>query len=221
MQDNNFQNDLFGKGGSQGKSPRMPIFDGYVKQQRHLPYFKMPTEYAVIAAIVILVFLTLSYAWGVKVGRASLPTVEVSTVESVEVPATPALETDPEESQTGSEVDLKSYVDYAETEMVPDEELNDPLPESVIALPEEIETPPEQQAVSTGRYVIYLAALKKEPAAEGMSQALKDLGVDARVSKKSDWYQVYAAGYSTISEAKAAKTVLLEDYPDCYIRRVE
>jgi len=220
MQDNDFKEDLFGKGVSSGKTPRLPIFDGYVKQQRHLPYFKMPTEYAVIFVIGVLVLLTLSYAWGVKAGRLSVPSTEVLNVKSAgseEVEDVGYFE----DIQEAQDVDLKSYVDYVDDGDVSSEDKDDPLPEVVKVAPEKAEEQISQQTVAGAGYVIYLAALKEESRANGLSDKLRSLGVDARVAKKSDWYQVYAAGYASVSAADSAKVVLQKDYPDCYIRKIE
>ena len=134
MQDNDFKEDLFGKGVSLGKTPRLPIFDGYVKQQRHLPYFKMPTEYAVIFVIGVLVLLTLSYAWGVKAGRLSVPSTEVLNVQSdgsEEVEDVDYFE----DIQEAQDVDLKSYVDYVDDGDVSSEDKDDPLSEVVKVAP--------------------------------------------------------------------------------------
>jgi hypothetical protein len=227
MQDNNFKEDLFGKGVPSGKSPRVPAFNGYVKQQRYLPYLKMPTEYAVILAISVIVLFTLSYAWGVKVGRSSATSSEVLEIE---IEGDRLLEEpDPApECQERQDIEVEDYIDQEDenTDIIGSQlrgdakeveervEREEPLAEKTNL--REIEEP-----VSSGRYVIYLAAFKDQSRAEVLSLDLKDSGVDARVDKKSDWYQVYAAGYATITEADSAKTVLSKDFPDCYIRKLE
>lgn len=235
MQDDNFKEDLFGRGGSFGKQPKLPVFDGYVRQQRYLPYVKIPTEYAVIALIAVLVMLTVSYALGVKVGRSYAPAPQFTTTESVTVtPDTAEKEVSEEEKEAEAleyqeirEMRLKSYLDY--TEVAPEdtqEDIVESLPEEAVS-PElektELPVPvAEPQALpADGKYVIYLAAFKEESRAKELADKLKAGGVDGRFAKKSDWYQVYAAGYKNITEANSAKAILKKSYADCYIRKIE
>lgn len=229
MHDDNFQEDLFGKGVSSKKPPKVGVLDGCVKQ-RFLPYLKMPTEYAVIALIGVLVLLTLSYAFGVKVGRSSAPFSDVLAVDSTvlrgEVKDDWMLAV-PEGGNAGygNEENPDLYADdavlreaYRKAEEV---RLAD---ESHLAAPREEESEPAILAPvipAKGAYMIHLAAFREEARAKALSDKLKNSGMEAGVAKKGDWYQVYTSGYRTISEANSAKALLKNDYADCYIRKVE
>ncbi|MFA6636102.1 MAG: SPOR domain-containing protein [Candidatus Omnitrophota bacterium] len=226
MQDNNFQDDLFGKSGSARKPPRIPVLDGYGKQ-RYLPFLKMPTEYAVMAVIVVLILLTVAYALGVKVGRDSSYVAGVFPEEGVDIknieiePGSRSLD------QGISEFTVVETVSSAEQHYaaMPESPVEDPRQDAELSDIPQREDPVESLPVDAlekkGAYRIYLAAFREESKAKALSEKLTVSGIDANVSKSSGWHQVYAEGYSAISEANSAKEVLRKDFPDCYIRKIE
>jgi cell division septation protein DedD len=226
MQDNNFRDDLFGKSAPVRKPQRAPVLDGYVKQ-RYLPFLKMPTEYAVIAVIGVLILLTVAYALGVKVGRTSAHVAGVF----------PEAETDIKgiERELGSRLSDPGTSVFPEAEKVsreeqhyaaaPESPAEDEWQDEVFPVASEPEEPVKPLPVRTlerkGEYRIYLAAFREESRAKALVEKLKSSGISADFSKGAAWHQVYAEGYGTISEAVSAKESLLKDFPDCYIRRIE
>ncbi len=232
MSEYKIQEDLFGGGAPSSKPPKTPVLGGYAKQ-RYLPYIKMPTEVAVMAVISILILLIVSYAVGVKVGIEQGPrdagTVvfedemeRVSEVTPPDVTVTPVMLKDvmpgPEKvvpSPHGEQpvlpltgkAELEEKIVFSEKLDIPEKESG--AKASVDELPEE------------GRYVIYLAAFRQEARADEAAEQLRLEGVDARVKKRSDWYQVYTAGYRDIDEARSARDILRQNYEDCYIRRLD
>lgn len=220
MQDNNFQDDFFAKGVSSRKPSRMPVLDGYVKQ-RYLPFIKIPTEYAVIAVIAVLILMTIFYALGVKIGRSSRPFVEASPAAEVLV--------EEEEEVVFSQTDESAGTYSATSDIVDNGGGLDLLSDSEeseegdnLSFEKVTENLPKSEpTVSKSVYVIHLAAFREEDKANQLCERLKKSGTKAGVSKKSDWYQVYAEGYSTIDEANAGKEKLRKDYADCYIRKIQ
>ena len=75
---------------------------------------------------------------------------------------------------------------------------------------------PEESA-----YAVQLASFKNERSAKKEIDMLKSKGIKASMTRKGEWYQVYASGYRTIDEAKRAKRDLIADYEDCYIRKMK
>ena len=218
MDDNNYQQDFFG-GESRGKKGKRPgLLNGYSKQ-RFLPYMKIPIEYTVMIAIGVLVLMIISYAIGVERGKKVSGVVTSSVSEKV-AKSEIARKSEPDkipvevtEDAVGSKVEAISEVKIPETEEV------DPYAGSrgdyVGAPPEEV---PEEVMGSV--YTIQLATFRSESAANDEVKKLKGKGIDSGSSKSGDWYQVYAQGYQTIGEARAAQKSLSEDYEDCYIRKV-
>lgn len=220
MQDNNFQEDFFAKGVSSRKPSRMPVLDGYVKQ-RYLPFIKMPTEYAVIAVIAVLILMTIFYALGVKVGRNSRPFVEVTPAVEVLVEEDEEIvfsKTDEEEMTSSAKIELAD--NDGGLDLLSDGEESEE--EDDLSFGKVTESLPEPEpVVPKSVYLIYLAAFREEDKANQLLERLKKSGTKAGVSKKSDWYQVYAEGYSTIDEANSGKEKLRKDYADCYIRKIQ
>jgi len=82
--------------------------------------------------------------------------------------------------------------------------------------PEEAIPPPPPDTV----YIIQLAAFSDEYRAIEETEKLSERGVYSRVVQRGNWYQVYASGYDTIEDARAARDRFKTMYPDCYIRKV-
>jgi len=219
MIDDNYKNDFFGEElnhkGSE-KSAKLKNYSG----QRFLPYIRIPIEYVVIIAIGVLMLAIVSYAVGVERGKRleGGKTVPFVSEESIAFDQQVNLDASIEISAEEGEIDTQEDVSPQEIIEAETEEL---LTEGILeGLPRAPEAEEEEEQVVESIYIIQLAAFKSEDAAEEEKDELKDEGVIAEVSQSGDWYQVYAAGYQTITEAKQAQKKLIENYEDCYIKKV-
>jgi cell division septation protein DedD len=203
MTDKEFQKDFFGDRKYEEKA-RIPLLTRRYPDRIFLPHLKIPVEYAVIISIAVLVLVIIAYAAGVERGK------RVGSVTPVE------------ESFQAETVAVKP----AESEAIVSEEA------VAVTEPEEavVEEAPKQGTVKevvkipeapVGKYVIQLASFKNLDSAEEEIEKLEKNGIQADVTKKGAWYQVYASGYTTIESAKRAKKLLSADYEDCYIRRLK
>lgn len=197
----NFQSDFFEDRfyGKKGKKPH--LLERYSKQ-RFLPYIKIPIEYTVISAIALLVLVIISYAVGVERGKS------FSGVRPVEVQ------------------EITPFADEQTTRETADEDLPEEMPSPEIAekpAEEKVKEEAEKEVTVSAEagYVVQLASFRNERSARDEVNKLKRKGVEARMEKRGEWYQVYAAGYRTIQEAKRAKVELAADYKDCYIRQLK
>jgi hypothetical protein len=236
MKDQNFKEDLFGEGVLSRKPARMKVLEGYAKQ-RYLPYLKLPTEYAVIALIAVLIMLIFAYALGVKVGRGSASTAEIIAIdgqyEDIVKGAESVLPVAGNEKQYYSPVTDEATeerpgplygMDEAEQKTEEDLPLGAVSSDAPPAVDKEQEASPRDSVgedIGKGVYFVYVAAFRGEDKAKSLSDELKSSGMNSGVSKSSGWYQVYAGGYRTIAEANKAKDILQRQYADCYIRKVE
>ena len=226
MQDNNFRDDLFGKSGSVRKPPRIPVLDGYGKQ-RYLPILKMPTVYAVMAVIGALILLTVAYALGVKVGRASAYVAGVlpesgMDIKNIEIePGSRFLDRGISDVPVAETVSIEERHHAAMPESPAEDTREDGALPVALQREEPVKPLPDHPIERQGAYRIYLAAFREESRAKTLTEKLKSSGINADFSKGSVWHQVYAQGYVTISEANSAKEALRKDFPDCYIRKIE
>ena len=238
MTDNMYQNDFFGAEHEERKRLKMGALSDYAKQ-RYLPYLKIPIEYTVIIAIGIMVFVIVAYAVGVKVGRSGRDAQTRTETGSVPVKIEyaemssddPAVEATAKPGVVGTSAGTGAY-----SYEVPGADVSgfDPYegarndyvgapPGEGIPEVEETPVPTEKPAptVPDSVYVVQLAAFSDEAKASEAAKVLGGKGVEAHVSHKGSWYQVYASGYNTIETARKARTKFQEMYPDCYIRKVK
>lgn len=230
MSDNNFQQDLFGDDSAR-KRQRKARFLGEYSKQRYLPYLKIPIEYTIIIAIGVLVVVIIAYAIGVERGKRISSEKVSSALSQLEEERAAILEQEKglliEEEKPGEVEEVTDISSLEREEEIPaPESTADPyegMREDYVGAPPgfmaEKETPPP--TVSGSSYIIQLASFKDEAFAKEEAKKLVWKGVEAHVAKKGDWYQVYSAGYNTIDEARKAKEQLIEDYTDCYIRKVK
>ena len=207
MADHDYQEDLFGDGAYGNKVARPRVLDRYYKH-RILPQLRLPVEYTVIAAIGVLVLVVIAYAVGVERGKS---------IAAARMPDMPVEEL----ITAGGELEISPGPEAGEAgfDLSPEEE-GTPVP------PEETGAAEAAAGGKAGRevmsvYVIQLASFKNESSAFQEVKKLAEIGIDAGVARKGEWYQVFARGYDTIDEATRAKRDLREDYADCYIRRVK
>lgn len=226
MGDNDYQYDLFGDQVVEKKG-RKPSSRGGYRKQRFLPHIKIPVEYIVFAAIGLLVLVIISYAFGVERGKS------IAGGQIVEGPGekrlagvSPAPKEKVKEGPGVAGDIVRAVEDAAGAASGPDskDEVQNAAARvlAVSAEGDTSRTGSGKEDVSASRgsvYIVQLASFKTEPSAMEEIDKLKRKGVDARSAKKGPWYQVYAAGYGTIEEAKKAKQELIADYEDCFIRR--
>ncbi len=172
-------------------------------------------EYMVIIAIGVLVLMIISYAIGVERGKR-LPVDRVVSAEQATL------------SEEKTEDFVITHVEKIVEESSFDEEVKAQKErEAALLAGKEEEKAAASQAVkeavppAPSAYVIQLASFKKKSSADEEIDRLRRKGVDARIARKGEWYQVYASGYNTIEEARRARAGLMEDYPDCYIRKTK
>ncbi len=214
MIDIDFQKDLFGEQVCEEKARKPRLLCRY-SERRFLPYVKIPIEYIVIIVIGMLVLTVIAYAVGVEKGRntAGAKIGRDITIEQTEN----AIKVETEEPATSTipnELVYKPLEEDTSEILRENEKINDDF--SVL-----LEKETEKQEQVHELYTIQLASFKKEELAKKELQKLKKENITADVTKKGEWYQVYAVGYHTIEEANKAKEELLKEYKDCYIRRVK
>ncbi|NQT33153.1 MAG: SPOR domain-containing protein [Candidatus Omnitrophica bacterium] len=218
MKNSEFKNDFFVGEIDAKKSRGLRLSERYDKQ-RFLPQIKMPVEYVVIITIAVIILMTISYAVGVERGKR----VKAEGIFEAGAAEGRAKESSKERviieagfTETGSESSLEELV-VTETTAIQEEV----TPEQEKIIPQ---TDPEEKpapSFAKGNYIIQLATFKHRDPAEDEARKLEEKGIQAQITEAGDWYQVYAVGYKTISEAKKAKKELVEKYGDCYIRKVK
>ena len=207
-----FQDDLFGS--REGKrKPIKKVFPGH----RFLPYIKIPFEYTVITAVVVMILVIVAYALGFEKGK------NISSLYGGKgISMNDLVENDP----VLPDNDIEPIM---ENESIGD--ITDAVPDNFDAQLSETETekaPKKLDADSgenegekgTSLYQIQLASFKNAEAALRVVEQLRKDGIDAGCDQKGDWYQVYASGYKSIEEAKTAQGSLCEEYDDCYVRKI-
>jgi len=212
MADSNFPSDFF-EGKFHEKKGRKPQFLSKYSAQRVLPYIRVPVEYTVILGIVVLILLVISYAVGVEKGKRIFSAEKTHAsgkktqlIENKEVTKIAQTEKIPEAvdtSETGRDSESPDI-----------EEKAAPIP-SVI----EIAAKDEEKGTKDALYTVQLASFKKERYAKREVAKLRRTGEDASYTRKGLWYQVFVDGYRTIEAARKAKDALIQEYPDCYIRK--
>ena len=202
-----FQGDLFGDKFHEKKGKKPYLLEKYYKQ-RVLPNIRIPIEYIVISVIAILVLMIISYAVGVEKGKRVSEAKAVKTLKAVPVAV---------EREQAANITRSDITDLPKTEEKPKKEA--PLPEKV-EKPAEKKVEKEIAVPAGSAYIIQLASFKNERFAKEEINKLKKKGFEAHSARKGKWYQVYAAGYRTVHEAKKARKELYADYKDCYIRKV-
>ncbi|MEA3489320.1 MAG: SPOR domain-containing protein [Candidatus Omnitrophota bacterium] len=215
MFENNFQNDLFEGRFHEKKAVKPRILSRYSKQ-RFLPHIRVPIEYTVIGAILVLIFVIIAYAVGVERGKR-LP-VERTMRASGEM----LLASDQEEIPEAvyPEV-LEGDLAGIHGEPGADEEFLEEAGELSVTEKSPEAEEKEVSGIGGAAYIVQLASFRNKRSAEREVKGLKRKGVKSGMAKKGDWYQVYAEGYCTVEEAIKAKEELNEDYADCYIRKVK
>ena len=200
MADDNFQNDFFGGVTAEKRIKKPPLMEQY-SRRRILPHVRIPVEHIVMTAIGVLVLMIISFAVGVERGKR-IAVVESGSVRKMVEPKSVGAGFAGEPRETVEPAPLRKTVT--------------PAPEAV-PVEEEEEIAPEPPA---SVYIVQLASFKSRYSASEEIDRLKREGVDARLKRTGAWYQVHAAGYQTIDEARKAKQQLRDRYPDCYIRKV-
>lgn len=245
MKDSKFQEDLFGASVSGEKPPKRPPSNGYVSGQRHLPYIKIPTEFAVIAAIFVLIMLTVSYAAGIRSGRRAergeaaevfsefadisvdpgvfaeeiAPSKVHSQVGTVAMRTTGGIEHTECSAELSAELFLSHEGILEKPEAISEV---DTFQEESFEFSDEMDIRSGQTDVeepASGEYMIYIAAFRDRVRAEEAAMQARSMGKDSGIRETSGWYQVYTFGYETIEEARSSRDELSAFYPDCYIRR--
>jgi len=228
MADNDFKNDFF-EDRCSGTGKKKPCLVNRYSEGKAPSHLKVPIEYAVILAIVILTLMTVSYAVGVKNGKSAVK-IEYRREEGIEAPSeSNAKELDInvvlETAKTDNEILTRDENAEESGESEESEGLGFSLPEdSAEVILEEQKQYKKTENVplpDETEYIICLASFKDENSAVRGTSALKDRGIKTRTTKKGQWYQLYASGYRTIDEARAAKEELVETYKDCYIKRIK
>ena len=203
MTDREIQKDFFG-GQKYEEKARKPLLIRRYPDRIFLPQLKIPVEYAVIISIAVLVLIIIAYAAGVERGKRVVSPVEVESFQAEAVVAETAKDT--------TETTEQAVIAVRQAEVA---EPKKPEPAPVVKQP--VREPVEEPERPIGKYVIQLASFKNRDSAEEEMQKLENSGIHADVTKKGDWYQVYAYGYATIESARKAKKLLSADYKDCYI----
>lgn len=197
MNDNETQGDFF-EGQFLGKKHRKSVLLSRYSNKRLSSHIKVPLEYIIIFAIVILVLLIISYAVGVENGKKGVG-VNLDTKLKVEEKKEIVIEEKGKE-----EKEIKE-----DTSLISDE------------ISEEERIKPEEKIIlenNTG-YVIQLASFKNEKSAKEEVEKLSHRKINACMAQNSGWYQVYTSGYKTFDQAKEAKRKFITSYKDCYIRQ--
>ncbi|RLJ02404.1 MAG: hypothetical protein DRP08_04575 [Candidatus Aenigmatarchaeota archaeon] len=212
MSTSSFPTDLFDKEYREKKERKLSYFVSKYAKQRFLPYLRVPVEYTIIAGILILVLMILSYAVGVERGKRQVAVLEAQDAREdvlltvAEIPDMPAGVT-----ETGGPVLPGDVADqagpYAEETSLPIEEETPTGEKYPVSVPEE------------SAYMVQLASFKTEKYAREEVSKLEAKGEHAGYLKAGDWYQVYAEGYNTIDQARDAQKAFNDIYPGCYVRR--
>ncbi|MBL7073335.1 MAG: SPOR domain-containing protein [Candidatus Omnitrophica bacterium] len=226
MTENDFKNDFFeGRFYEAGKKKSRLV--NRCSERRAVSHIKIPVEYAVILVIVIMTFVTVAYAVGVKNGKASVKNDSVSENIVIAAPAPELKEivvnVISESSLPDGEAmpESKEIEEVVSGDVVFSVETEKDVSEELIQAEEEIQEEPEidSELLPQAEYIVCLASFKnKKFAAKDISALTRD-GVRTRLAKKGDWYQLYAEGFTTIDEARKAKEKLTKTYKDCYIKR--
>jgi hypothetical protein len=225
------QQDLFEGEYSGKKTRKVPVFANYQKRSL-LPYVKIPAEHLVVAVIGVLVMALLSYAVGVEVGRKTIPeddtvagraareavpgddTGYASVKESVNSDEGPEVPTAGNGPVTQAEHKEEAVPKRSSSDRVPSMEKETSVPGDIEEADEGDDAPEDD-----GAYIIQIASFRDRASADGLVSDLKGQGLAARSRKSGSWYQVYAAGYENIVQARKARAELITQYADCYIKR--
>jgi cell division protein FtsN len=199
-----------------------------------LPFVKIPVEYIIISGIVFLVLMVFVYALGIEKGKVVAERGN-STLGDIDIDADDMFTQEiaqtgtnaSEEPPKGQEPSVGSYQAEEEsgsngTDLIPEPE-KDAFPDVDIepertgqAAREEMEIDaPEELSL----YTIQLASFKKRELARRERSRLREKGIDARIARRGEWFQVFANGYNDIGEAKKAKEIFSYEYSDCFIRK--
>ena len=223
MTETDYKNDFFeGRFYEAGKKKSRLV--NRCSEKRAAPDLKIPVEYAFILVIVVVTFVTVAYAIGVKNGKASVKNGSVSKNNTVvfSTPNTKAIAVNV--ISDSSLPDEGALLESIETENV----VLPPATENVVfeeQIQEEEQTQAEQlsdsELLNETEYIVCLASFKNKKFADKDISSLTLDGVPTRLAKKGDWYQLYAEGFTTIDEARKAKEKLSETYKDCYVKRIK
>lgn len=197
------------------KRKKPNLFDRYSKQ-RVLPYIKMPIENIVIIAVGLLVLVIVSYAVGVEKGKRLpvLGDVRIASRVKGQGSREQSVEHREEEPESkNEEIEDEEQVLESQPQDIEEKLISD---SRILLLEEEPIAEPEES-----KYIIQLASFNGAQFAEEEINKLERRGVRADSTKKGQWYQVYAVGFQTIDQAREAKRGLIDDYEDCYIRRMK
>jgi len=213
MSSEKFQYDLFGENFNSNNKTR-PRRGGKYSKQRFLAYIRIPIEYSVIIVIGVLIVVIIAYAVGVEKGKRMFLLCTFADAEHRNIPGP---DVQREELPEKKKEVLTKIPEPAHEEVAAKSVQEDKPEEPVDRKRERIEEEPGE----TKEYEVQLASFKKSGFADKEVAKLKTKGIKARSVKKGVWYRVSVAGYKTIEAAKAAKKELIEDYKDCYIRRIQ
>ncbi|MFH1665576.1 MAG: SPOR domain-containing protein [Candidatus Omnitrophota bacterium] len=237
MEYENFKIDFFEKELGEKKA-RKPGFLQKYSEHRFLPYVKIQIEYIVMICIGILVLAIVAYAIGVESGKRisrvefarSLGDVHAGTVTG-QIRSSDAKDVTSEFTMSSGSRYFSTPGSWDTDEILPGfGEADEGGPGGGVPA---VTSAQDASTAESGRdrdketgfvgsvYIIQLASFKNESSARQEEAKLKGKGVDVRLAKKGDWYQVYAAGYNTIGEATKAKDGFIWDYVDCFIKRVK
>jgi len=210
MSEQNPQHDLFEGQYYEKKARKTPLL-GELSGQRYLPRIRIPTEYAIVIAIGVLVAVIISYAAGVEVGKRT-------AAKSVEDIAANVLEPSDIAAIT---LDMESVRQEPGEGILEESEITAGIPKPEAGTQKDVvQEKPGPVAVLESAFIIQIAAVKDQAPAEEAAAKLKAKGFDARVKKDGDWYRVYASGYDTIEQAKKARKEISVEYKDCYIKKM-
>lgn len=227
MTENDFKNDFFeGRFYEAGKK-KSRLVNRY-SEKRAVSHIKIPVEYAFILVIVIMTFVTVAYAIGVKNGKASVKkgtvsensAIAASTPETKEIVVNVISESSLPDD--GAMPESKEIEEVVSSDVVLPVETDKVVSAERIQTEENIQEEPEidSELLPRAEYIVCLASFKNEKFAAKDISALTRDGIRTRLAKKGDWYQLYAEGFTTIDEARNAKEKLTKTYKDCYIKRV-
>ena len=217
MGNRNYQDDFFGNQFSEKKDGPIRRLKTYSKR-RFLPYVKIPVEYFVIFFIGFLVLVIVSYAVGIEKGKkiAELNILKENNAEEF-------LRESYSEKETVLETEtIEGNISKKDTEEVflfeEDKKLLEAQKKDINEA-QQIKTKPI--SVKTPKYILQLASVKNRVSAEQELGTLKNKGFDAKIKKIGNWYQIYLNGYKTLQQAEDAKKVVVTEYKDCFIRKIE
>jgi len=208
------------------------LFDGNVKteknrgfrrfknhpQQRFLPHVRVPVEYMVIISIAVLLLIIVAYAVGVEKGK-NITEENFSGVNESFLDDKPGIkDMDTEIVVLDTE---KTVLNATEDNAGQTEKEGSLIIDEVENEPNRVTSNADVTPLIETAYILQLASFKNENSAEEEITKLKRKGFPAALVKNRSWYQIYTEGYQTIDDAKAAQKELIEDYRDCYIKRVK